>query len=403
MAFVETRGVRLHYRIDGDEQAPPLLFCNSLGAELGMWDAQLAAFGQRFRVIRYDARGHGKSGVPVTASTLQDLGEDVLDLLDALGIERIRFCGLSLGGQVGQWLALHVPWRIERMALCSTSARFGTPESWSARISQVQREGMQGIVDATMSRWFSADFRQREPAAVETVRAAFLATPTDGYLSCCAALRDADLRAVVSHVSVPTLVLAGEEDPGTSPADARWLCEQIPGARYAILRGAHLCNIEDAAAFNDTVLSFLGGGATHGDERERYATGLATRRAVLGDAHVDRSLQRLNPFNHDFQDLITRYAWGEIWSRSGLPRHTRSLLTVSMLVALRQEHELALHLRAARNNGVTREEIMEVLLQSAIYCGVPAAHAAFRIAEEVLAEAGQSQDAPLDAAAEREF
>jgi len=261
---------------------------------------------------------------------------------------------------------------------------------------------MEGIVEATMARWFSADFRQRETAAVESVRAAFLATPTDGYLSCSAALRDADLRAVVSHVSVPTLVVAGEEDPGTSPADARWLCEQIPGARYAILRGAPLCNIEDAAAFNDTVLSFLGGGGTHGDERERYATGLATRRAVLGDAYVDRSLQRLNPFNHEFQDLITRYAWGEIWSRPGLPRHTRSLLTLSMLVALRQEHELALHLRAARNNGVTRDEIMEVLLQSAIYCGVPAANAAFRIAEEVLAEAGQSQDAPLDAAAERE-
>jgi 3-oxoadipate enol-lactonase / 4-carboxymuconolactone decarboxylase len=229
-----------------------------------------------------------------------------------------------------------------------------------------------------------------------------VATSAGGYLSCAAALRDADLRAVVSHVSVPTLVVAGEEDPGSSPADARWLCEQIPGARYAIVRGAHLCNIEDAAGFNDTVLSFLGGSVSQGDERERYATGLATRRAVLGDAYVDRSLQRLNPFNHEFQDLITRYAWGEIWSRPGLPRHTRSLLTISMLVALRQDHELALHVRAARNNGVTREEIMEVLLQSSIYCGVPAANAAFRVAEEVLAEPGQSQDAEQGRADEQE-
>jgi 3-oxoadipate enol-lactonase/4-carboxymuconolactone decarboxylase len=386
-AFVETRGVRLHYRIDGEDGAPPLLLCNSLGTDLHMWDAQVPEFARRFRVIRYDGRGHGQSGIPHSPSTLTELGEDVIDLLAALDIERVRFCGLSLGGLVGQWLALHAPGRIERMVLASTNARFGTPESWNARISQVEREGIEGIADATLGRWFSPGFRQREPEVVEGVRRQLLATSKLGYTSCCAALRDADLRTLVARIAVPTLVIVGEEDPVSTPADARWLAEQIPAARYAILRGAHLCNLEDAGTFTDVALSFLGGGVELGDERERYATGIATRRAVLGNAHVDRAVARLNPFNQEFQDLITRYAWGEIWSRPGLPRHTRSLLTISMMVALRLDAELKLHLRAAGNNGVSREEIKEVLLQSAIYCGVPAAHAAFRAAEEVFAEA----------------
>lgn len=389
--FVETRGTRLHYRVDGRPDAPPLLMCNSLGTTLEMWEPQVVALSQRFRVIRYDRRGHGQSGVPLAESTLSELGEDVLDLLDALKIEQVRFCGLSIGGFVGQWLALNAPSRIERMVLSSTAARIGTPEGWSARISQVEREGMQGIVEGTLGRWFTADFRRRRPEAVEAVKRAFVAISPAGYISCCAALRDADLRTKVAKIGVPTLIIAGEDDPVTTPADARWLAENIPAARYAILRGAHLCNIEDAAAFTDIVSSFLAEGSSPG-ERERYAAGMSVRRAVLGNEHVDRSLQRLTPFNGDFQDMITRYAWGEIWTRPGLPRHTRSLITISMLVALRLDAELRMHLKAARNNGVSRDEIKEVLLQSAIYCGVPAAHAAFRAAEEVFAADDQSPE-----------
>ncbi len=245
---------------------------------------------------------------------------------------------------------------------------------------------MAAIAPGVLERWFTAEFRERHPDSVAALSVQLVNTPAEGYAGCCAAIRDADLRGELAVIKAPTLVVAGGYDAATPPADGRFLAEHIDSARYVELDTAHLSNIEAAVAFTDRLLAFLGAGQPVMDDAERYRQGIAVRRAVVGDAHVDRSLQRLSPFNDEFQNLISRYAWGEIWTRPGLPRHTRSLLTIVMTAALGREAELRLHLNAARNNGVSRDEIKEALLQAAIYCGVPAANTAFHVAEAVFAE-----------------
>jgi 4-carboxymuconolactone decarboxylase len=204
-------------------------------------------------------------------------------------------------------------------------------------------------------------------------------TPADGYIACCEAIRDADLHESIPAIHVPTLVIAGAEDPATTVEEAGFLTQTIAGSKHIQLTAAHLSNVESAEEFSESVSAFL-------LERDLFSKGIAVRRAVLGDVHVDRSLANLSDFNREFQDLITRYAWGEIWTRPGLPRHTRSLITLATMVALNRTEEFRIHVRAAFNSGVSREQIKEVLLQTAIYCGVPAANAAFHAAEQVFAE-----------------
>lgn len=384
MPHVQANGVRLHYRLDGPAQAPVLLLSNSLGTSLAMWDAQIPAFARRFRVLRYDVRGHGASDVPPGEYDIEQLGRDALGLLDALELEKVHFCGLSVGGLTGQWLALNAPQRLHKLVICNTAAKIGTAETWNARIALVQDRGMTEVAPGAIGRWFTAAFAELEPAAVAAVRSQLLATPPAGYASACAAVRDADFRAQLPALKVPLLVVAGIHDPVTTVEDARFIAGSVPGARLAELPAAHLSNIEARERFDAVVLDFLGEGHLHEDER--YRLGLQRRREVLGDAHVDRSLGNLTPFNEEFQDYITRNAWGAIWTRPGLPGHTRSLLTIAMMVALGRDAELKLHLNAARNNGVSREQIKEVLLQAAVYCGVPAANHAFHLAQQVFAE-----------------
>ena len=391
MPYVLANGLRLHYRFDvradGAEDAPVLLLSNSLGTSLEMWDAQLPAFTRHFRVLRYDTRGHGRSEVPPGEYSVEQLGRDVLGLLDALGLEQVNFCGLSIGGLTGQWLGLHAPQRLLRLVVCNTAAKIGVAETWNARIALVRDKGMAEVAPGAIGRWFTVPFAQREPAAVEAVRQQLLATPAEGYSGGCAAVRDADFRSALSALKVPLLSVAGSADAVTTVADGRFVADGVADGRLVELPAAHLSNIEARPLFDAAVLAFLGAGqAHHLHEDERYALGLRRRREVLGDAHVDRALRNLTPFNEEFQDFITRSAWGAVWTRPGLSGHTRSLLTIAMMVALNRDAELRMHLNAARNNGVSRDEIKEVLLQAAIYCGVPAANHAFHLAQDVFAE-----------------
>ncbi|HEX7156473.1 MAG TPA: 3-oxoadipate enol-lactonase [Burkholderiaceae bacterium] len=389
MATVQAGNVRLHYQLDGHIHGPVLVLSNSLGTDLSMWDGQIEMLSEHFRVLRYDSRGHGLSEAPPAPYRIEDLARDAIALLDALSIERVHFCGLSIGGMVGQWLGVHAAQRLHSLTLCNTSPQIGTFETWNARIDLVRREGVAAVADAVIGRWFTEAFRGAHADAVRRIRESLVRTPVEGYLGGCTAVRDADLREAVASIGVPTLVITGTHDPSTPAADGRKLADAVNGARYVELDSAHLSNIEARLRFNTELLDFLTHldrpAALHGpaDERERFKAGLKARRAVLGDAYVDRSLARRNPFNQDFQDLITRYAWGEIWTRPGLPRHTRSLLTLAMMVALNRADEFKLHVRAAFHNGVTRDEIAETLLQCAIYCGVPAANSAFHWAQEV--------------------
>jgi len=380
--------VRLNYRLDGPEDAPPLLMSNSLGTDLEMWAPQLGVLAANYRVVRYDTRGHGGSSVPAGHYTLDQLGGDALALLDHLGIARTRFVGLSMGGLTGLWLALHAPQRIERVVLANTGAKIGNDEFWNTRIDLLKDTGQQGLpaalCDLVVERWFTPRYRGLSKDGVARIRRMLEQTSGEGYAANCAAIRDADLRGALANIRVPTLVVAGTHDPSTPPALGREIAAAIPEAQYVELDSAHLSNLEQVGAFNAAVLRFLADGQVR--ESDRLAIGDAMRRSVLGDAHVDRSAASRTAFNAEFVDAITRTPWGDIWTRPGLSRSTRSLLTIGMMVALNRPDELRLHLNAARNNGVTRDEIKEVLMQAAVYCGVPAANSAFHLAAQVFAE-----------------
>jgi 3-oxoadipate enol-lactonase/4-carboxymuconolactone decarboxylase len=391
MINVERGGQRLAVRVDGREGAPVLVLSNSLGTTAGMWAPQFDAFAARFRVVRYDARGHGASSVPAAPATIAELGEDVVAILDALGVARCAFLGLSMGGQTGLWLAQNRPDRIERLVVCNSAALIPSEASWNDRIAKVTAGGMAAIVDGVLARWLTADaLAAPGPAPVELRRILSGIDPA-GYASCCAAVRDADLRAGLGSIRCPTLILSGTHDVATTPAMGRAMADAIPGARYVELDAAHLSNWERPDAFTKATLGFLVAGGTH-VERDRHELGMSVRRRVLGDEWVDRATARKTRFSAAFQDLITRYAWGEIWTRPGLEPATRSCMVLSMMIALGRWEEFRLHVRAAFNNGLGPAEIEEVILQSAIYCGVPAANTAIHHAEAVFAEMGRPSD-----------
>ena len=384
MPHAQLQDVRLHYQLDGDPRLPVLMLSNSLGSTLDMWEPQMPAFLAHFRVLRYDTRGHGQSEVTPGEYSIAQLGNDALGLLDHLGIERMSFCGLSMGGMTGIWLGIHHPLRIWRLVLANTGAKVGEPSIWEARFEAVRKGGMAAITPAVLERWFTARYRTTAPAEVDKVRQMLLSTSPQGYMANGAAVRDMDQRGDLAAIKVPTLVIAGTQDGSTPPELGRAVAQAIDGARYVELDAAHFSNWEQAGAFTAAVLAFMIDGGLN--ERGRFEAGLSVRRPVLGADYVDRVLAGRTPVNTEFQDLITRYCWGEVWTRPGLSHHTRSLLTIAMTLALNRPDELRLHLRAARNNGVSRDEIKEALLHATIYCGVPAGVSAFRIAAEVFAE-----------------
>ncbi|MEI2297143.1 3-oxoadipate enol-lactonase [Ensifer sp. MJa1] len=259
MAYLDLPTHRLHYRIDGEQEgnAPWLLSCNSLGTDLTMWDAQIADLSPHFRVLRYDRRGHGRSSAPPPPYALADLGHDVLALLDALRIERTHFCGLSIGGLTGQWLGVHAGKRLDRIVLCATAARIGTPESWAARIDSVKSDGLATLGSATAERWFSAEFSARNREAVDRVFKSFGATTIDGYIGGCMALAGADLREEIGKIANPLLAISGDGDPVCPPSDLEAIAARVQRGRHLSLPGRHIVNIESAPVFNTALLDFL--------------------------------------------------------------------------------------------------------------------------------------------------
>ena len=257
MPFVEAGDLRVHYVLSGPAQGSVLVLSHSVGADLGMWEPQRAALEARFRVLRYDTRGHGRTSPTPGPCTLAQLGGDVPRLLDALGLDRVHFCGLSLGGLVGMWLAAHAPSRVGRLALCNTAPVIGTAAGWNARIEAVRAQGMKAVASAIVERWFTAGFRARSPETAAWALRLLEGTSAEGYVAACAALRDADERADLSAITAPTLVVAGREDVATTPADGRRLADGIAGAEYVELEAAHLSNMEAPARFTSELVRFL--------------------------------------------------------------------------------------------------------------------------------------------------
>ena len=248
-------GVRLVYRLDGDDDSPPIVLVNSLGTDLRMWDPQVAALSRIFRVLRYDIRGHGQSGLSDEKVTIERLGLDLMDLLDELAIRSVHICGLSLGGVIALWLAVHHPERIKRAVFANTAARIGTVEGWNARIGSVESGGMAAVREAVVARFLSEGFRVRQPETTRWVGDMLEATNPEGYIAACAALRDADLTHLIHKIRVPSLILAGALDEATPPAQAKELQKLIPGSDLIIFpEVAHLSNIELPNAFNACLL-----------------------------------------------------------------------------------------------------------------------------------------------------
>ncbi|KPH98993.1 3-oxoadipate enol-lactonase [Actinobacteria bacterium OK074] len=364
----------LHHRAEGPPTAPPLLLGPSLGTSYALWDAVAPELSITHRVLRWDLPGHGGSAADLIGpgATVADLAALVLELADTLGVDRFAYAGVSLGGAVGLHLAVHHPERVSSLAAICSSAHFNGERPWRERAERVRAEGLAKLADAADSRWFTPGFTV--PRLVEDHRTA----DPDAYAACCDALASYDLRAELPSITAPTLLIAGREDPATPPAHLREIADAVSGATLVELPGAsHLAPAQCPEAVLTALRAHVNGGARQG---------MAVRREVLGDTHVDRAQSRQTAFTARFQDFISRYAWGEIWTDPTLSRRERSMITLTALVAHGHYDELAMHVRAARRNGLTPEEIGAVLLQTAVYCGVPAANSAFAAAQRVLAE-----------------
>ncbi|MEZ7159749.1 4-carboxymuconolactone decarboxylase [Streptomyces sp. MAD19A] len=428
--MTEGKTETLQYRFDGPEHLPVLILGPSLGTTWHMWDRQVPELTKQWRVFRFDLPGHG--GAPAhPAASVGDLATRLLATLEGLGVHRFGYAGCALGGAVGIELALRHPERLASLALIAASPRFGTADEFRQRGVIVRTNGLDPIARSAPDRWFTGGFAAAQPAITEWAVQMVRTTDPGCYIAACEALASFDVRAGLGSVGVPTLVLVGSEDQVTGPAEARTLVAGIPDARLAVVPGAsHLVPVEQPAAVTDLLVRHfstawqplpetttghvvLPAAAPRPPQApavappqpapvaeiapaavpaqvqgppDTYDTGIKVRREVLGDAHVDRILERTDAFSEDFQQLVTRYAWGEVWDRPGLDRRTRSCVTLTALVAGGHLDELAVHTRAALRNGLTPDEIKEVLLQAAVYCGVPAASGAFRVAQQVIRE-----------------
>jgi 3-oxoadipate enol-lactonase/4-carboxymuconolactone decarboxylase len=365
---------RCYYRLTGPDDAPVLMLSHSLGQDHGMWDPQMADLSAHFRVLRYDVRGHGASPATPGDYRIEQLGADALALVDALGIDRFAFCGLSLGGMIGQWLAAHAPDRLTAVVLANTSAR-ADAERMETRRTTVLASGMRAVADMVMGRFFSPRSLAENPHVVASARRTLLATDPIGYAGCCAAIRDMDLTATLKRIRVPVLVIDGELDtslPWSGHGDV--LARDIAGAHVVHLPTAHLSNLEAPRAFTAALFDFLAPTANVAAER--------VRRSVLGDAHVDRAKATAADTSTAFQDLITRFAWGAIWTRPGLDVRTRRLLVLATTAAMGRWEEFRLHVRTGLAHELEWCDLEEVLLQTAVYAGVPAANTGFHAAVE---------------------
>jgi len=257
MPMIDADGCLLNVTVEGRDGGPTLMLSNSLGSTLQMWEPQMRALTQVFRVIRYDRRGHGKSQVPPAPYSIARFGRDALAILDDLNIERVHWCGVSMGGMVGQWLAAHAPERVGKLVLANTTCYYPDPTIWEARIKAVREGGLAVVADTVIGGWLTQEFRDHNPEVADRMKAMLLATPVEGYLACCEALSRLDLREDLSRIKSPTLVIAGRYDKSTPIAMAEAIRSRIAGANMTILDAAHISNVEAVGAFNDAVLGFL--------------------------------------------------------------------------------------------------------------------------------------------------
>jgi 3-oxoadipate enol-lactonase/4-carboxymuconolactone decarboxylase len=377
--FLNANGLMMHVQVDGPEAAPVLVLVHSLGTSLHVWDAQAHALAGPFRIVRPDLRGHGLTEVTPGPYTIPGLAADVIAALDALGIKQAHIGGLSIGGLVAQSIAHQAPGRIASLILCDTAMAIPPPQFWRDRAALVRAEGIGAIADTVMARWVTAPF-MHEPVALG-LRNMLLRTAPEGYAAAAEAIAAADLSADTAALHVPALVMVGDQDQATPLASAQALQGALHGSLVVLPGAAHIPTIEAPDLVTHVIRDFLLPPVT-----DTFEAGMAVRRRVLGDAHVDRATAAATDLDRDFQAFITRTAWGGVWTRPGLDLRTRSLLVITMLASLGHHEELRLHVRATRNTGATPDDILEVMMHVAAYAGIPAANSAMRIAKQTLLE-----------------
>lgn len=385
-------------RADG----PVLVVGPSLGTSVtALWET-VADRLPGYRVIGWDLPGHGVAPAPGAPFAMAELAAGVLAAVDKEIGSAVRwsYAGVSVGGAVGLQLLLDAPDRLAAAALVCTGARIGEPDGWTGRAERVAAEGIDSMVDGARERWFAPGFVDRNPLRAQALLDALRGTDVDGYRFVCGALAGFDVRDRLSEISTPVLAIAGRDDLPTPPASLETIASGVVDGRLEVLDGvAHLAPAEDPETVARLLDGFLSAADRHPGTAaapitdattigQQRAAGMVVRREVLGDAHVDRATAAATGFTTEFQEMITQYAWGGIWTRPGLDRRARSLITLTALVARGHHDELAMHVRSAIGNGLTPDELKEVFLQTAIYCGVPDANIAFRVAQKVLMDIG---------------
>ncbi|HEY4764316.1 MAG TPA: 3-oxoadipate enol-lactonase [Candidatus Sulfotelmatobacter sp.] len=381
MPFATIHNTRMFYRLQGNAGRPVLILSHSISTDHAMWEPQVGDLLPHFQILRYDTRGHGASDTTAGEYSIEMLGKDILALADLLEISQFAFCGLSLGGAIGQWVAAHAPERVTHLVLANTSPQFVPRTTWEARIAAVRKGGMSAVVDVAMQRFFSPHTLAQQNPHVASIRSVFLGTNPIGYLGCCAALRDMNHGDLLGQIKVPTLVICGDRDVATPwSGHGERLAREIVGAKTVHLAAAHLSNIERPHSFTAALLESLL--PQQSATTDALQAGFEVRRAVLGDAHIDKAIAGTTEFTREFQELITRYAWGTIWSRPELDRRIRRLLVLAVTASLGRWEEFGLHVRAGLASELELCDLKEVLLQTAVYAGVPAANTGFQIAAE---------------------
>ncbi len=378
--FIGVDDLTMHVQIEGPPGAPALLLLHSLGTNLHVWDDQARALAPSFRVIRPDLRGHGLTNVTPGPYSIAGMARDVLGLMDRLGIEVAHVAGLSIGGMIAQSLAAQAQERVFSLILCDTALAIPPADGWHQRAATVRAQGMTPLADPVLARWVTEGFLGEPPAL--GLRAMLLRTDPEGYAGAAEAIAAANLGEETATLRMPTLVLVGDEDVATPRESAEALAAAIPGARLQVIaQAAHLPTVEKPAEVTAAMRAFL-----EPTVEDFYVSGMAVRKQVLGEAHVARASAAITEFDRPFQEFITRTAWGGVWTRPGLDRRTRSLLTLALMAGLGHHEEFKLHIRASRNTGATPADIAEVLIQVAAYGGIPAANSAVRIAKETFKE-----------------
>jgi 3-oxoadipate enol-lactonase/4-carboxymuconolactone decarboxylase len=372
----------------GPDDAPLLLLGPSLGTSADtLWAESATLLRERLRVVAWDLPGHGRS--PAAESfDVADLAAGVLALADRLGADTFHYAGDSVGGCVGLQLALDAPARVRSATVLCTGAVIGTPDGWRERAAAVRAGGTAAVLGGAAERWFGTGFAARRPDLAAGLLGALRDADPESYAQTCEGLARFDVTHRLGDVSTPLLAVAGAEDVPTPPESLRHIATGVADGTLEVLAGVgHLAPAESPVHVAELIARHCGLPIGRPDTTAAvHDAGMAVRRAVLGDEHVDRAVAATTDFTADFQRMITEYAWGTIWTRPGLDRRSRSMITLTALVARGHHEELAMHVRAARRNGLSVDEIKEVLMQSAIYCGVPDANTAFRIASTVLAE-----------------